>query len=159
MLPSPFPETLQTATHLDSGSLPPQATTWNVAPDSARHVVCRDTDSFCYRTTFTLNKIGTNLYRNNRTRKWATTWRGSPRNLVLFFACFLSAALARQRFFYALLFAGLQVKGVTLDLLDDVFLLHLAFEATQCIFEGLALLKSYFCQLNYTPKPVPSGRA
>jgi hypothetical protein len=37
--------------------------------------------------------------------------------------------------------------------------LHFALEATQCIFEGLALLKSYFCQLNYTPKPVPFGRA
>jgi hypothetical protein len=37
--------------------------------------------------------------------------------------------------------------------------LYLALEATQCIFEGLALLKSYFCQLNYTPKPVPFGRA
>jgi hypothetical protein len=78
--------------------------------------------------------------------------------LVLFFARFLPAALARQCFFYALLLARLQVKGVTLDLLDDVFLLHFALESTQCIFEGLALLKSYFCQLNYTPKPVPFGR-
>jgi len=78
---------------------------------------------------------------------------------VLFLTRFFSAALTGQRFFYALFFARLQVKGVTLDLLDDVFLLHLALEATQCIFEGLALLKSYFCQLNYTPKPVPSGRA
>jgi len=92
------------------------------------------------------------------TRKWATTWRGSPLNLVLFFPRFLAAALARQSFFYALLLARLQVKGVTLDLLDNVFLLHLALEATQRIFEGLALLQSYFCQLNYTPKPVPFGR-
>jgi hypothetical protein len=36
--------------------------------------------------------------------------------------------------------------------------LHLALEATQRIFERLALLKSNFCQLNYTPKPVPFGR-
>jgi hypothetical protein len=79
-------------------------------------------------------------------------------SLVLFFACLFSAALARQRFLHALFFAGLQVKGVTLYLLDDVFLLHLALKATQCIFEGLALLKSNFCQLNYTPKPVPFGR-
>jgi len=49
--------------------------------------------------------------------------------LLLFFACFFAAALARQRFFYALLLAGLQVEGVTLHFLDDVFLLHLAFEA------------------------------
>jgi hypothetical protein len=35
--------------------------------------------------------------------------------------------------------------------------LYLALEATQCILEGLALLKSDFCQLNYTPKLVPFG--
>jgi hypothetical protein len=82
-----------------------------------------------------------------------------PIDLVLLFACFFSAAFTSQRFFYALFFTRLQVKGVTLDLLNNVFLLHFALEATQCIFEGLALLKSYFCQLNYTPRPVPFGRA
>jgi len=75
----------------------------------------------------------------------------------LFFACFLPAALAGQCFFNPFLLARLQVKGVTLDLLDNVFLLHFALEATQCVFEGLALLESYFCQLNYTPKLVPFG--
>jgi len=49
--------------------------------------------------------------------------------LILFFACFLSGALARERGLYTLLFAGLQVEGVTLYLLDNVFLLHLALEA------------------------------
>ena len=49
--------------------------------------------------------------------------------LILFFACLFSSPLARQRGLYTLFFAGLQVKGVTLYLLDDVFLLHLAFEA------------------------------
>ena len=78
--------------------------------------------------------------------------------LVLFFACFFPAALARQCFFDALFLARLQVKGVPLDLLDDVFLLHFALKATQRILEGLALLESYFCQLNYTPKLVPFGR-
>jgi hypothetical protein len=77
--------------------------------------------------------------------------------LVLLFACFFPAALAGQRFFHPLLLTRFQVKGVTLDLLDDVFLLHLALEATQCVLEGLALLKSDFCQLNYTPKLVPFG--
>ena len=77
----------------------------------------------------------------------------------MLFACFLSAALASQRFFYALFFARLEVKGVTPDLLNNVFLLHFALETTQCIFEGFALLKSYFRQLNCTPEPVPFGRA
>jgi len=78
--------------------------------------------------------------------------------LVLLLADLLTITFPSERFFYALFFARLQVKGVTLDLLNNVFLLHFALEATQCIFEGLALLKSYFCQLNYTPKPVPFGR-
>ncbi len=95
---------------------------------------------------------------HNQERKWATAIRVAHGALVLFFACFLSASLARQCFLDALFLARLQVKGVTLDLLDDVFLLHLALEATQRILEGLALLESYFCQLNYTPKLVPFGR-
>ena len=43
---------------------------------------------------------------------------------------------------------------MALHFLNDVFLLHFALEATQCIFEGLSLLDSDFCQLNDTPKPV-----
>ena len=46
---------------------------------------------------------------------------------------------------------------MTLDLLDDVFLLHLALEAPQRILEGLTLLKSDFCQTDNTPKLVPFG--
>jgi hypothetical protein len=49
--------------------------------------------------------------------------------LVLFFSRFLTRALASQRGLYTLFLAGLQVKGVALDLLDDVFLLHLALES------------------------------
>ena len=49
--------------------------------------------------------------------------------LILFFTCFLARPLASQRGLHALFLAGLQVKGVALDLLDDVFLLHLALEA------------------------------
>ena len=78
--------------------------------------------------------------------------------LILLFASLFPAALARKRFFYALLFAGLQIKGVTLDLLDDVFLLNLALEAAQGVLKGLAFLEPNFCQPNNTPKPVPCGR-
>ena len=46
---------------------------------------------------------------------------------------------------------------MTLDLLDDVFLLHLTLEATKRIFEGFTLLNSYFRQTDYTPKLVPFG--
>jgi hypothetical protein len=55
-------------------------------------------------------------------------------HLVLLFPSFLATALARQSFLRALLFAGLQVVGVTLHFLDDVFLLHLALEAPQGVF-------------------------
>jgi hypothetical protein len=71
--------------------------------------------------------------------------------LILFLACLFSGALPSERSFYALFFAGLQVEGVTLDLLDDVFLLHLALETAQSILEGFALLKPYFCQICTPP--------
>jgi len=48
---------------------------------------------------------------------------------ILFFARFFAGALPCQRSLYTLFFAGLQVEGVTLNLLDYVFLLHLALEA------------------------------
>jgi len=74
--------------------------------------------------------------------------------LILFLAGFFSCPLASERSFYTLFFAGLQVKGVALDLLDNVFLLHLAFKAAQSVLEGLALLKPNFCQI-YTPPDSP----
>jgi len=48
--------------------------------------------------------------------------------LILFFTCFLARPLASQRGLHTLFLAGLQVKGVALYLLNDVFLLHLALE-------------------------------
>ena len=74
--------------------------------------------------------------------------------LVLLFACFLAGTLACQRLFYALLFTGFQVKGVTFHFLDDVLGLYLTLEATQSVFERFAFLQSDFCQRNYTPKLV-----
>ena len=77
------------------------------------------------------------------------------RLLIRFFTSFFPAAFARERFFDTLSFAGLQVKGVALNLLDDVFLLHLALETTQRVLEGLTLLKSYFRQLTTPPNSSP----
>ena len=73
--------------------------------------------------------------------------------LILFFTCFFASPLARESGLYALLLAWLQVKGVALDLLDNVFLLHLALEAAQSVLEGLTLLKSNFCQTDTPPNP------
>jgi hypothetical protein len=75
---------------------------------------------------------------------------------VLLLANFLASALTSQRRLYTFLLTRLQVKGVALDLFDNVFLLHLPLEAAQCILEGFTLLQSNFRQTD-TP-PNPSGR-
>ena len=73
--------------------------------------------------------------------------------LVLFFARFLASPLACESSLNTLFLAGLQIKGVALDLLDNVFLLHLALEAAQSVLEGFTLLKSHFCQTDTPPNP------
>jgi hypothetical protein len=42
----------------------------------------------------------------------------------------------------AFFLARFQVEGMFLNFLDDVFLLNLSFEATQRVFDVLAVLKS-----------------
>ena len=71
--------------------------------------------------------------------------------LVLFFARFLTSSLARESGFHMLFLAGLQVEGVAFDLLDNVFLLHLALEAAQSVLEGFSLLKSTLRQTDTPP--------
>jgi hypothetical protein len=57
-----------------------------------------------------------------------------------------TCALPGQRLLNTLLFPGLQVKGVAFDILDNIFLLDLALETPQRIFQGFALLQYYFRQ-------------
>ncbi len=49
--------------------------------------------------------------------------------LILFFTRLLAGPLACQCCLDSLFLAGLQVKGMSFDFLDNVFLLHLALEA------------------------------
>jgi hypothetical protein len=70
----------------------------------------------------------------------------SENALVLFFTYLLAVALACERFLDALLLAWFQVEGVALNFLDDVFRLHFALEATECILKGFAFLDTNFCQ-------------
>jgi hypothetical protein len=87
--------------------------------------------------------ISSQLNNDGRKMERATTWEGRPCGpLILLFPSFFSATFTCQRFLDPLLFARLQIKGVTLDLFDDVFLLHFALEAAQGIFEGFSLLDS-----------------
>jgi hypothetical protein len=60
--------------------------------------------------------------------------------LVLLLARFLTTAFPRQSFLCPFLLARLQVVGVSLDLLDDIFLLHFALETAQGALQRFALL-------------------
>jgi hypothetical protein len=80
----------------------------------------------------------------------------SGSELVLLFTSLFAIPLAGQSCLDTLLLAGLQVVGMTLDFLDNVFLLHLALKPTQCVLERLAFLHTNFCQTD-TPPNLPEG--
>ena len=59
---------------------------------------------------------------------------------VLLFAYFFSGTLAGQGLLHPAFLAWLQIVGVTLHFLNDVFGLNLALETAQGVLQGLALL-------------------
>ena len=61
----------------------------------------------------------------------------------------LAAPLAGQSLLHPALFSRLQIVGVFLNFFDDVFLLDLAFETAQSVFQRLAFLESYFRQSSH----------
>jgi hypothetical protein len=65
-------------------------------------------------------------------------------DLVCFAPLLLAESLPRKRFLSPTLLAGLHVEAVLLDFLNDVFLLHLALETPQSIFQGLTFLNDDF---------------
>ena len=75
--------------------------------------------------------------------------------LILLLTDLFAIALTSKRLFYAFLFTRLQIKRVTLDFLDNVFRLHFALEASQCVLKGFAFLYSNLCQEN-TPPNIPN---
>src|SRR5260370_29823798 len=77
-----------------------------------------------------------------------------PAPLILLLTRLFTGTLASQCGLHALFFARLQLKGASLDLLNNIFLLYLALETSQIVFEGLTLLTSNFSQKRYTPKLV-----
>ena len=60
--------------------------------------------------------------------------------LILLSARLLTIAFARQSFFHAAFFAGLQIVGMPFDFLDDVLLLDFPFEPAQGVFKRFTLL-------------------
>jgi len=75
------------------------------------------------------------------------------------FANLLLCPLTGQSLLHAELGARLQIVGMTLDFLNDVFRLNFALEATQGAFNGLALLQSNFSQTKSPPNPAIIGHA
>lgn len=73
--------------------------------------------------------------------------------LLDFLVSFFPIPLASQRFLGALFFAGLQIKRVTLDLFNDVFLLDFSLEAPQGALQRFAILDKYFSQSRSPPLP------
>jgi hypothetical protein len=61
-------------------------------------------------------------------------------------ATLLPVPLASERCFDALLFTWLQVKGMPLDFLNDVFGLHFALEPAQRVLKRFPFLQSDFSQ-------------
>jgi hypothetical protein len=76
--------------------------------------------------------------------------------LLRFAPLLLAQSLPRKRFFGPALFAGFHVEAVLLDFLDDIFLLHLALETAQGIFQRLTLLNDDFCHCVNSP-PIRFG--
>lgn len=104
------------------------------------------------------------LQSNVLPRSSSPEWRDGPPAcdgpwlpLVLLFTGLLAAPLAGQRFFHAALLARLEVKRMSLYLFDNVFLLYLALETAQRIFQRFTFLNSYFCQKLKHPQTYPVG--
>ena|ERR1700728_1711771 len=72
-------------------------------------------------------------------------------NSIRFFAKLLSSTLSRQGLFNSALRSRLQIEGVTLHFLNDVFRLNLALEATEGVVYGFAFLQPNFCQFHPPP--------
>ena len=69
-----------------------------------------------------------------------------PTVLLRLAALLLARPLPRQRLFRAATIAGLQIEGMLLDILDDIFLLDLPLEPAKRAFDGLAILHFDFSQ-------------
>jgi len=68
-------------------------------------------------------------------------------------ANFFAAALAGECLFDALLLTRLQVEGVLLHFLDDVFLLNFPLETPQSILDGLTVLNANFGHSKHPQSP------
>ena len=70
-----------------------------------------------------------------------------PGNSVALFAKLFAGTLSCQGLLHPALCARLEVEGVTLHFLNNVFRLNFALEPPQGTLDRLAFLQSYFCQI------------
>jgi hypothetical protein len=77
--------------------------------------------------------------------------------LVQFPTLLLPAAFPGEGLFRPALVTRLQIERVFLDILDDIFLLHLPLEAAQGALDGFAFLYFYFSQAFSTPSSAGIG--
>ena len=63
----------------------------------------------------------------------------------------LPVTLSCKGLLHPFLFAGLQVEGMTLYFLDNVFLLNLPLKPAESVFNRFALLQFHFSQTETTP--------
>jgi len=82
--------------------------------------------------------------------------RDAKERLLRFAPLLLAQSLPRKRFFRPAFLAGFHVEAVLLDFLDDVFLLHLALETAQGIFQRFTLLDDDFSHSINSP-PIRFG--
>src|SRR6185369_9060546 len=73
--------------------------------------------------------------------------------LVQFPALLLTTTLTREGLLRPAFIARLQIERVLLDILDDIFLLHLALEAAEGALDGFAFLDFNFSHAVSTPLP------
>jgi hypothetical protein len=80
-----------------------------------------------------------------------------PLVLVQFPALLFTTTLTRECLLRPAFVARLQIERVLLDILDDIFLLHLALEAAEGALNGFAFLDFNFSHAVSTP--LASGRS
>src|SRR5262249_30368321 len=82
----------------------------------------------------------------------------NTRTLVRLAALLLARPLPRQRLLGAASIARFQIEGVLLDILDDIFLLHLPLEPAKRALDGFAILHFHFSQARlHLPLSGPFG--
>src|SRR5262249_40220153 len=72
-------------------------------------------------------------------------------DLVALTALLLARPFARERLLGATPIAWFQIEGMLLDILDDIFLLHLPLEPAKRAFDGFAILHFHFSQARLHP--------